>query len=330
MMTEAGIGERGQRIIKKVVKGLLLVMVVGILFNMFTQRVDGGYTCAVKTFGKATGSAGPGIHFQIPIVNSYSCYNGRMQTLNVLMVEGIDSSATYDEPAIEGVTNTSVGYKVSLTMNFYMPTENVQNLYNNVGRTNQAVFDNAIKERVRTITRQVLNTHSADELYFGQLEQLSTEILAKLTPSLAENGIRVQYFGLKEFQFEESYTSKIREKNAEIENKQLVILKGQTEAEEQKKLLIKKQGEADQLKIDAQAQADAERIRQQGIADGIESIGKAEAAVLQSRATVINENPSLITWEQIGALRDANTIYLPSDTGILPILNLETAEPDIS
>lgn len=318
------------KFVKPLIKAVALIVTAIILFNMFTYKVDGGNVCAVKTFGKATNEAGPGFHWKIPVVNQYACYNGRLQTLNVLMVEGTKSEATFDEPAIKGITNTSVAYDVSLSMTYILPTKSVRDLYNNVGRTNEEVFVRVVAPAVRTITRQVLNTHSADELYFGQLEQLSLEVMTRLKPELEKNGITVTFFGLKEFNFENSYEDKVRQKNQEVENKKLVVLQQETAIEEQKKLLIETNGLNERKKADAQTEADTERIKQQGIADGIESIGQAEANVLQSRATVINENPSLITWEQIGALRDANTIYLPSDTGILPILNLETGQDDIS
>lgn len=320
--------------------GVIALVLAAILFFTFTVRVDAGQACAKLTFGKATGQAGPGLHARVPGVTKYRCFTGTVQTLDVLMtadVSQMNSNATYKDVYIEGKTNTGVNYAVSLSLSYTTPVDNVRTIYQTVGKSDAAVFQKGVNNPLRVVTRQVLNTHSADELYYGNLESLSNEVRAKLEIEMQKYGITLQFFGIKAFDFDDAYEQRISAKNAEIENAKLVDLQAETaskeaerkrvEAEGNKaKAIIEAEARAAQVIIDANAAAEEVRISAQASADSRVIVSEATAIDYENRGIALAAYPEILEMERIQAIRSANVIYLPSDTGILPILDVSAKD----
>lgn len=307
---------------------VILLIAVGGFFT-FTTRVEAGYACASKRFGAVTGDAGPGLHKRIPGIVSYGCLNGRVQTLDIVFdPEKADSNATYVDVAINGKSLTGVTYAATLSLSYVVPLENVQTIYTKVGKTDQAVYQKGVLTPLRTITRQILNTHTADELYYGNLEALSAEVAAKLTVEMASLGLELRYFGLKEMDFDDSYEKRIQEKNAEIETAKQKLLQQETAKAEAERQRIEAEGNAAAQVISAQGTADSQVIAAQGAADSVEIAANAEAAANATIGASLAANPIILDQQRIEAINNANVIYLPSDTGVLPLLDISpSAQP---
>ena len=184
-------------------------------------------------------------------------------------------------------------------------------IYNNVAKTD-ARLKEKVKDMIRAEIPAVISTYSADEMYLGNLDTLSVEVANRIGPSLKTLGVELVYFKLKKGDFEDYYEQAIANKALQIEQAEQTELAQHTAEEE-----------AERLRIQAEGEAAAVRIKAEGQADATVTQATADAKALELRATAINDNPALLEWERIQAIRDAGAIYLPSD--VLPILPVGTS-----
>jgi regulator of protease activity HflC (stomatin/prohibitin superfamily) len=308
----------GFPLIGKIISGAVVVAILfSILgFFIFTTRVEAGEACVKLNFGKVDGYTGPGLHLRNPIGTKYRCLTTRKQTYETVAGDPkkSDSKADYTDWAVNGKTNEGIDFEIYFTVQYHMPVDQVGNVYLNY-KTDERVVERVVKFHTRTIVPQTLNTYSAEQLYLGDLGTISNLIEGQLQPLFEANGIVLDYFELKRGDFDDSYEQAIRDKALKVEEAKRKALDQEVASETAKAQKITAEGDATALKIKAQGEADAAVIKAQGDAT-------AEKTVLDARAAAISAHPELITWESIGAIQSANVIYLPSDSGILPILSL--------
>ena len=293
------------------------LVIAFIVSLFFWTKVDAGTACVVTRGGKVTEVATPGYNFKTPL-EQYHCYNTRLQSYETVVdqrpdQDGLqtDSQATFKDYRVLGKSNEGIDYEATYIIQYHTPPESALDLYKSKARSDEAVKEQIVKLHSRALVPQILNTHSADTLYLGNLKELSAEIEAALAPRFAEAGIVLDYFELKKPNLADAYEQAITEKALVVEQTKQTVLE-HAKAEE----------EAEVVRIAAQAQADANVIAAQADADAVLIAAQAEAESIEVRGAAIEANPSTLTWEQIQAIRSANVIYLPSDSGVLPIMDI--------
>jgi regulator of protease activity HflC (stomatin/prohibitin superfamily) len=296
--------------------GLGTLLVLFVLFFIFTKRVDAGEECYVQSRFGGADEVDAGVDARIPGIDRYRCFSIRPLTYEMVAdadADGgngltTDSKAAYKDWAILGKSSEGIDFWITATVQFRIPEGTVEEIYQKY-KTEERVVENVVKFHVRTVAPQHLNTKSADALYLGDLRPISAEIFEQLKPRFEAGGIEIVYFELKRPNFDDSYEQSIREKA------QLIEATKKKELEQ-----VYQQEEAERVQIESQGVADARRIQAQGEADATLIQAEADADSLQLRANVLQNNPSLIEWEAIQSLRNANVVYLPSD--VLPIIDV--------
>ena len=86
--------------------------------------------------------------------------------------------------------------------------------------------------------------------------------------------------------------------------------------------------EAERLTIAAAAEAEQAVIAAEAEAERVILTSNARAESNNVLGASLAANPEVLEWERIQAIRSADVIYLPSDSGILPIMDLATPEPE--
>jgi regulator of protease activity HflC (stomatin/prohibitin superfamily) len=144
---------------------------------------------------------------------------------------------------------------------------------------------------------------------FDIVDQIRKALQAKL----ADNGLVLVDFVLRNITFSPEYS-------ASIEQKQIA----DQQAQEAKFVVESKKQEAEQARQTAQGQADAAVIEAKGAAQARLINADAEAKSLQLISQVIKDNPSLLTYQYITKLSPTiQTMLLPSNSPFLfPIPNM--------
>ena len=284
--------------------GLIVVAAVLALFFLarFAVQVDATEACAVTRFGKVTGTAGPGLHFRVPVVTRFRCFRTATTYYEVLEADAQATNADYTSGPVDGVTIDGQQLAITFNVRYRLDAARVSHIYANIAKTPGEINERVVKFHTRSLSRQIANTKRADELYLGNLAPISAEMRDAMAPRFTEAGLILEFFELKRPNFSDAYEQA-------IESRQIAAV--QIEQRRQEALVAEQ--EAVRLRNQAQGEADATFIRAQGEAKSLAETGRA-----------VRENPEILDLERIRALTSANVVYVPSQ-GVLPVLDLGSA-----
>jgi hypothetical protein len=315
----------------KLIAGAVVLAIVGVILLVLTEQVGATSECVVTNFGKEVGRAGPGIHLTLPGTD-FKCYDVSQKTMELVAGDpaASNSKANYVDWAIRARSLDGIDQYAMLTMQFHTDRDAVTDLYPTYP-DDEAVKEQLVKSRLRSVVPQFLSLTGATEQYKGNLGPISDEIEAELKRQLDPFGIRVDYFELKRSDFDDVFETAIRDRAKLSEEAEKNRLAQQVANEEAKRVQIVTKTENDKLIANANAKAEVDTINAENAARlhliEAETAAKAknletDAATydLEQRGAALEASPSLIELERAQALRDAGAIYLPS--GALPIMNL--------
>lgn len=296
-------------IVRWIASLIAIALLVGLVLAFVTERVDATESCVITSFGREVGTAGPGLHFATPD-KEFNCYTIRQRTMELVEGDPIrsNSRADYVDWAIKARTVDGIDIWSMLTLQYHIAENAPEKLYPTYPN-DEAVKEQLVKSRLRSIVPQTLSLTGAEHQYLGNIGPISDDIEKQLKASLEPFGIAVDYFELKRSDFDDRYEEAIRARAVEVENAKLKELAQVTAKNESERLRIETEGKTAAQK----QQADTDRyVAQQ----------KTDAATydLEQRAAALAENPELIEWEKTQAIRDANAVYLPND--VLPIFDV--------
>lgn len=277
--------------------GVIVLIIAAVAGLASFKSVGAGEACVQKQFGEVNGTMGSGAHMVNPIGRGITCYTIRTLVYETVDEEG-DSKADYVDYAVDGVTRDGQQLTVTYTLRYRLPEENLQFIHTTIGPDVDAVNERVVKYHSRTVVRQVINNHTASELYLGGLDTISVEVFEILEPRFVESGVFLESFEIKRPNFSAEYT------NA-IENKQLK--KEEAEAATNEQEVARQQAET--KKINAQANADVELIEAEGRANAVREEGAA-----------YQEFPEILQLRMIEMLGSSELIVLPAES--TPLIDL--------
>lgn len=305
-------------IIGGVVAFIVALLIIAFLF---VERVDATESCAVTSFGKILTNtdgtpqlAGPGLHVMAPD-KSLICYSVKRKTMELVAGDPAQSNskADYVDWAIKARTKDGIDLYSMLTAQYHVTPECAGKLFPLI-TDDEGVKEQVVKARLRSVVPQVLSNYDAITQYRGNITAISDDVATQLDAELASQCVELDYFELKRGDFDDAYETSIRARSLEVESAEKKKLEQLTATEEAKRLAIETDAAAAKRKTEADANAYVQRT-------------ETDAAVynLEQRAAALRENPSLIEWEQVQAIRDAGAVYLPS--GALPIYSVPQVAP---
>jgi len=159
--------------------------------------------------------------------------------------------------------------------------------------------DELIRPLSRGVMRDAVAKYRVEEVYSTKRTQMTQEISDTLRQKLADNGVLLVDFILRNITFSEDYAKSIEQKQiAEQQAQQAKFVVEQKRQEAQQAIETAK-GQAESVKIRAQADADARVIQ-----------AKAEAEALNLIAEVLKTNPDLLTYQYINKLAPGIQVML--------------------
>lgn len=170
----------------------------------------------------------------------------------------------------------------------------------------------------RGVIRDAVSQYGVQEVYSTKRIEMTEAITEQLRKKLAENGLLLTNFVLRNITFSPEYA-------ASVEQKQIA----EQQAQQAKFVVEQRKQEAEQARQLAQGQADAAVIRAQGDAKSRIIQADAEAQALDKIAEALAEKPELLTYQYITKLAPGVQVMLvPNNTPyLLPLPTLEPAGP---
>jgi len=246
-------------ILWNVVTGVIFLVPAGhagIVFN----RMEGG----VKQF-----SYGEGWHFMIPILESASVMDCRVQR--------VDTTATAASKDLQDV-NTVIAF------NYHADKSRAHVIYQQVGyEYDKRIVEPAIEESVRAVTAR----YTAEELVTKR-EQVSSDIKDLLSQKMSSFNILVDAFNVMNFKFSDQFAQAIEGKQTAEQN-----------ALKEKNVLTQKQIQAQQVAAEAEGLKNAAILQANGTATAKLLTAAAEAKAIEMQGEALRNNPDVIRLRQI-------------------------------
>lgn len=220
---------------------IIAIVVVCLIFisSCFTTINTGEVGIRVR-FGKVVNAkTNEGINLKIPFVEEIDKVYVKVQK-----IELVAASASKDLQDID----------MSLAVNFRVDSSKAKDLYKNVGNNYiDTVLEPAIKESIKSAT----SDYTAEELITKRSE-VSNKCLETLQGKVEKYGLVIEDFNITNFNFSDEF-------NKAIEEKQIAEQKVLTAKQE----LEKEKIEAEKKIVSAQAEKEANELKEKSLTDNI-------------------------------------------------------------
>ncbi len=298
--------------------GLLAVvgLIVGVVFSAIGQGVllvqPTEVAVVVNTLN---GELDPnprrgGTHIIVPVVQQAFSYPLVQQSVTMDGDQGASDEG-------EVVARSSDGQEVRLDISVIYSVDpvNVNTLHLNWQNryANQFVVPQA-----RGIIRDAVSGFEAADIYAGGREALSDTAATRLGARLAQDGLVLSDLIIRDITFSQQYADAIEQAQVAAQ-----------EAQRARLVVQQRQQEAEQLRVEAQGERDAEVTRAEGAAQATILQARAEAEALRLVSQQIAANPMLIQYQYIQTLADNIRLALvPSNSPFLFDFESIAANPD--
>lgn len=309
------------------VKGLSSAVIGLIVFAVLATIVGAGLvfiepteTGVVVTIlaegGMRPDALRPGLHWIVPFVERVVLYPTSIQTFT--MARTASEGETQGLITVEARTSDGQRIFVDSSVIYQIEPSEVTNIHREWQYRYQ---DDLILPQVRGIIRDSVSQYRVDQVLSTKRFEMADEMTQALQSVMADNGLTLIDFVLRDITFTEEYAQSIEQK--QIAEQQALQAAFVVESKKQ---------EAEQARQIAQGQADAAVIASKGAAEARLIEANAEAQALELLAAALEDNPQLIEYQYILKLAPGvQTIFVPSGNQfILPLPSSGTTQSPVT
>ena len=280
------------------------VLLIGGFFAFDTYfTVDESERAVVTRWGKVVGTADPGFHTKMPLVNSVTKFP-------------IDIQEVKPPKAVNTYTIDNQEIDVEFNVFYKIPPQNVQYIYTYVPDYRQRLLVLAT-DRLKAEMGQVNVTHVAEKR--GQLRETIKGVIVNDAKSL---GLEITDFQLSNLEYTKTFRAAVEQAAAQkagVETREYEKQQSQKVAEQAQIVAI---GQANAAREQARGLADATLLRAEAEAKSIRLKGEAEAYAIQAQAKALADNGNLVELRRAERWNGA----LPSQmfgAGPIPFFNVK-------
>jgi len=288
---------------------LLTVVSAGLVFMQPEQR--GVVISALDPQGYRSEALQPGLRWVVPFFENVVTYpiSRQTYTMSIAPLEG----AVAGDDSVTARTADGQELFIDASVIFAIDPEKVVDVH--IDWKNRYV-DELVRPQARGIIRDATSQYGVEELVTSQRDEFKDSMQTALAAKLAENGLVLIDFVLRNITFSPEYA-------ASVEQKQIAEQLAQQAAF----IVEQRRQEAEQARQTAQGQADAAVIAAQGRAEARLIEADAEATALELIAAALAGNQDLITYNYVQKLAPGIQVMLvPNDNPFL--LPLPTLTPE--
>jgi prohibitin 1 len=210
--------------------------------------VPAGHVGVIDTFGQVSDRVlQPGLNWRNPL----------SKVVN-LSVQTQELKETTQAPSKEGLM-----LEVDISILYRLNPEQAKQVYQTIGANYQEVV---MLPQFRSLIRNTTAQFNAQDLYTSQRQAVTKQLQTDLNNILSPRGILVEDTPLRNVNLPENLRQTIEAK-----------LQADQESQKMQFVLAKEKQEADRKRIEAQGQADAQKILSQGLSDSVLKFRQIEA-----------------------------------------------------
>ena len=263
--------------------GLLLVfsLICGVLAY---KQVEEGHAGVEKNWGAVNGNVlDSGAHFKAPIMTTVQSVETRPRTYTMSQTEGEGAKSQADAITVKTVNGTSV--KVDVTVRYRIKEESADTFvedWNNERQMEQRLIRPTIRSDLRDEASDIQTTGTEGIYTRDARENLAQTARDSLAERFSDEPIVLEEVQIRNIDLPTSIDETLEEKES-----------------------AKQQVEVEQQKVQQErAKAEQEIVR-----------AEADAKAIEIRGEALEDNRVVLDREYINALKEGETIYVPSDGG---------------
>ncbi len=290
----------GWIVIGMIVLALVLTTVSAGL--IFIQPTDRGVVITVAEGGVRSEALVPGLNWVIPFLENVVTYpiSRQTYTMSIAPEEGLIRG----DDSVEARTSDGQVVRVDASVIFSIdPSQTVEQHI----KWDGLYIDNLIRPVSRGLIRDAVSQFAIEEVYSTERFALSELIRVAMDKALAEGGLILHEFVLRNIAFSDEYADSVEQKQIAEQLAQQAAFVVEQRAQEAEQARQVAEGLADAAVIEAEGRALARVIE-----------AEAEKEALDLIASALRGNPDLLTFEYIQKLGPGIQVMLiPSDNPFL-------------
>lgn len=298
-------------LIPLVIAFLLTAVNAGLVFIQPEER--GVVISAVQAQGYRSEALTPGLHWIIPFAENVVIYpiSKQTYTMSVVASEGQKEG----DDSITARTLDGQLLTIDASVIYMIDPKKVVDVHIN---WQSRLADDLVRPQARGIIRDAISQYRVEEAVSTKRLEMTSSISSSLQKKLAENGLLMVDFVLRDISFSPEYA-------ASVEQKQV----SEQQAQQAKFVVEQKKQEAEQARETAKGKADAAVTEAEGQAKARIIQAEAEVKALQMQAEVLKGNSDLLTYVYINKLSpNVQVMFLPNNAPfIFPLPNVTAAQP---
>lgn len=290
--------------IKRLILGVLALILVFVAFNLCTTQVPTGYTAIITTFGKVEDyTLEAGFHVKSPFQQ-------------IILMDNREQKTSF---ATQAFSSDIQQVDISGSINYAINKSTAMTLFKEVGTD---YFSKLINPRMMENIKAVFSKYTAENLVSAR-EELSVQIRDNLSKEMERYGISVISISIENVDFTDAFTDAVEAKQVAAQKKL------QAEIEQEQKTMETEQ-QAERQKIEAQAKADVLKVNADAEAYSTRIKAEAEAEANQKIAQSLTNE--LIRFTQVNQWNGQLPTYVSGSAAeALPVLSLDDMDqPDVS
>ena len=293
---------RSGMIIGIVLGGAILLTLINAGLVFINPQERGVVISAIMPEGYRQDALQPGLSWIVPFVENVIPYQISKQTYTMSAMA--EEGQVFGDDSIEARTSDGQQVLIDASVIFSVNPNDVVQLH--VEWQNR--YD---KDLVRPVTRGVIrdavSQFGVEEVYSLKRDELVEIINTGLSESLANNGLIMHEFVLRNISFSAEYA-------ASVEQKQIA----EQQAQQATFIVEQRKAEADQARAVAEGERDAAILQAEGDAEARLLEAQAEAEALKLINEILSQNPDLLTYLYIERIApNAQIIFLPAESPYL-------------
>ena len=293
---------RSGMIIGLVLAGALVLSLVSAGLVFINPEERGVVISAITPEGYRQDALEPGLSWIVPFVENVIPYQISKQTytMSVMPEEG----QVFGDDSIEARTSDGQQVLIDASVIFSVNPSDVVQLHVDW----QDRYDtDLVRPVTRGVIRDAVSQFGIEEVYSSKRNELVDIINIDLAQSMADNGLIMHQFVLRNISFSAEYA-------ASVEQKQI----SEQQAQQATFIIEQRKAEADQARATAEGERDAAILEAEGLAEARLLEAEAEARALEMINEILAQNPDLLTYMYIEKFApNAQIIFLPAESPYL-------------
>jgi regulator of protease activity HflC (stomatin/prohibitin superfamily) len=287
------------------------VAIVALIINVaaaglvFVQPQERGVVVTIGEGGVRPEALQPGINWVLPYAENVVMYRISRDTYTMSIAP--EEGQIPGDDSVEARTSDGQIVRVDASVIFSVDPAEVINVHI---RWQDRYINGLVRPLARGVIRDAVAQFGIEEVYSLRRLDMTNLIRSELEERLAQNGILLIDFVLRNIAFSDEYAASVEQKQIAEQLAQQAAFTVEQRFQEAEQARQVAQGEADAVVIRATGQAEARIIEAQ-----------AEAEALELLAAAIADNPDVLTLQYIEKLSPTiRTILVPTENPfILPL-----------